>query len=429
MRWALVVGGLALAGGACAHFPLNSPLGPNDSRGGYKFENLNRGVANTNSLLVCLSFSGGGTRAAAFSLGVLRTLRDTRIEGESKRLIDEVDVVSAVSGGAFTAAYFGLYGEERLFRDFEPILQRDFTSELLRRGLLCPYNGIRLLSPWFERSDLAAELYGETIYGKKTYADLQARGRPFVVLNATNLSLGQRFEFTQAEFDLLGSALRDFPVGRAVAASSAFPFLLTPVTLANYGAASLAPDASATAADRVLRDRERARRSVAADRDHHPFVHLVDGGIIDNLGLGYLLDSYRDGFIRDLLNAQEVSTLVFIVVNARNRAPEDMDATACAPGVANVIVSCMGASIDCHTGELARSVGALQTAEEARSGVKVYTIEVNLEDLPDEARRERLLAIGTDYALSPEEIHDVADAGAELLRRSATFGKLVEALK
>lgn len=431
-RWVVVVAALALGSSACAHFPVNRPLGANDRRGGgYRFENLNRSIANTDSLMVCLSFSGGGTRAAAFSLGVLRALRETRIERGSKRLIDEVDVVSAVSGGAFTAAYYGLYGEEKLLSDFEALLARNFTDEILRRGLLCPYNAIRLMSPWFERSDLAAELYGETLFDGKTYADLQARGRPFVVLNATNLSLGERFEFTQDEFDRLGSALVDFPVGRAVAASSAFPFLLTPVTIANHRAPNevgLSTD-DELSTDRTLRARARGHRLVATDKTNHPFVHLADGGVVDNLGVGFLLDSYRGGFLRELVRTHQVSTLVFIVVNAQNRAPERMDLTARAPGVTDVVVSSMNASIDRHSDALARTLEALRDAQDPRTPITLHAIEVNLEDLENEARRERLLAIGTNYGLSAEDVHDVAEAGHELLLRSPAFERLVASLR
>lgn len=426
----ILLGALLLAGTACARFPENRPLRASDARGaGYRFENLGRSVANTNSLLVCLSFSGGGTRAAAFSLGVLRALRDTRIEKGSKRLIDEVDAVSGVSGGAFTAAFYGVYGEQRLLRDFEEVLKRDLTADILWRGLARPWNAIRLMSPWFERSDVAAEVYDDTIFDGCTYANLQARGRPFVVLNATNLAFGERFEFTQDEFDLLGSALVDFPIGRAVAASSAFPFLLTPVTLVNHASERGAPALGAAEGDRRRRARDRARRLLAADKEHHPFVHLVDGGVVDNLGVGFLLDGHRDGFVRRLLDAGEVSTLVFIVVNARNRLSNDMDLTARAPGVTDVVVSSMNAGIDSHTGALARALEELRDAHDPRSAVKVHVIEVNLEDLPNEARRQRLLEIGTNYALTASEVRAVADAGADLLLENPEFRRLVAGLE
>src|SRR5947209_17418810 len=93
---------LALAG--CAHYFVNERLERFEPSRGYRYEALERGAKNTDSLLVCLAFSGGGTRAAALAFGVLEKLRDTEIvwEGEKKRLLDEVDCISGVSGGSFT---------------------------------------------------------------------------------------------------------------------------------------------------------------------------------------------------------------------------------------------------------------------------------------------------------------------------------------
>ena len=71
-------------------------------------------------MFVCLTFSGGGTRAAAFAYGVLTGLRDTPItEGGSRRLLDEVDLISSVSGGSFTAMAYALWGEEAFDGRFE----------------------------------------------------------------------------------------------------------------------------------------------------------------------------------------------------------------------------------------------------------------------------------------------------------------------
>jgi NTE family protein len=71
-------------------------------------------------VFLLLAFSGGGTRAAALSYGVLRELRDTRVvvRGQETRLLDEVDVITSVSGGSFTSAYYGLFGD-RIFEDYE----------------------------------------------------------------------------------------------------------------------------------------------------------------------------------------------------------------------------------------------------------------------------------------------------------------------
>ena len=84
--------------------------------------------ASTGAKPILLAFSGGGTRAAAMSYGVMQELRDTLIDvdGKSVRVLDEVDAISSVSGGSFTAAYYGLY-RDRLFTDYE--------SEFLRQSV------------------------------------------------------------------------------------------------------------------------------------------------------------------------------------------------------------------------------------------------------------------------------------------------------
>jgi predicted acylesterase/phospholipase RssA len=446
---------LALAGASgCAHFPENPPLARYDpGRGGYRFENLKATIANTDSLLVCLSFSGGGTRAAALAFGVMKKLRDTPIEHGEKRLLDEVDVISATSGGSFAAAYYGLHGETRFFSEFEErVLDRDLGMEVFWRGTLCPYNSIRLMSPWFDRSDLAAELYADTIFGDWPFAKLQTAGRPFIVLNATNLALGDRFEFTQDQFDLIGSNLAQVTVARAVAASSAFPFLLTPVTFKNHPCPpgfTLQPSVDAALADAeddqggYRRASERDRRGyfaaqnqkrLVAEKDRHAYIHLADGGIADNLGLGYVIDSYRRGSIHELLRTGAVKTLVVIVVNARNRPPDTMDASPRAPGALDVVTRSATTAIDNGAFELAEVLKDLRdernrTRGNGAPGPAFHLIEVDLEDLADAAQRERLLAVETTFGLEPGVVKDVIAAGGELLDQSFEFRRLLDELR
>ena len=150
------------------------------------------------------------------------------------RLLEEVDVISSVSGGSFTSAYYGLF-RERLFQDFEGVFLRQNIRLSLMYRVLLPWNWIRMLSPYYSRTDVAAEFYNCNIFEDKTFRHLVGDARrPFIILNAANLSLGSVFEFTQRQFDLLQSDLLDVPVARGVAASSAFPGLLAPITLRNY---------------------------------------------------------------------------------------------------------------------------------------------------------------------------------------------------
>lgn len=95
--------------------PANRAIEVIDEQSGYRAlsEARLRGVGEN---VVLLSFSGGGTRAAVLSYGVMQELRDTSIvsNGNRVRLLGEIDTISSVSGGSFTAAYYGVFGE-RLF--------------------------------------------------------------------------------------------------------------------------------------------------------------------------------------------------------------------------------------------------------------------------------------------------------------------------
>lgn len=408
-RRALTLGlSLALFAPACAHYPINPPLDRWDpEKPGYRMANLPATEANTDSVLVCLAFSGGGTRSGAMAYGALRKLANTPIAGGTKSLLDEVDIISSTSGGSFAAAYYGLFGRERFFREFEEkVLWRDVGLETFMRVVYCPYNLARVCSPWFNRSDLAAELYTNTIFGELTYTHLQRRGRPFVVMNATELATGLRFEFTQDRFDELEAGLGLVPISRAVAASAAFPLLLTPVAIWDYSR----PDGTR-------------------------YVHLIDGGIVDNMALGHLIESYRRGAIRELLASGRVKHLVFIVVNAQNRIPEEMVESSEAPGAISVVTLGLVRAIEKQErdaieilSELCRPAGGDDDAA-GKERPEVHLIEVDLEDIRSLERRNELLATPTTFGLEPEVIQELISAGYWLLDGNEALGRLVEALR
>src|SRR4030043_411073 len=131
---------------------------------------LNKGkymgtTGNSENLLFYLTFSGGGTRAAALSYGVLEELRKTEvaIDGKKRRLLDEVDGISSASGGSFTAGYYGLFGD-RIFEDFESKFLKKNIQGALVLGVLNPFNWLKIFSGTFGRSDLSAEYYDKHIF-------------------------------------------------------------------------------------------------------------------------------------------------------------------------------------------------------------------------------------------------------------------------
>ena len=423
---------IALSAG-CAHYFVNAPLERYAPGEGYRYD----ATANTGSLCVCLAFSGGGDRAAALAYGVLEHLRDTQVSrnGEKKRLLDEVDCISAVSGGAFPAAYYALFGD-RLFDDFpRRFFDRDIQGELERKVLR---NSWWLWAAHrYKRSDLAQELYDETIFDRKTYGDLVGR-RPFLILNATDMTNGQDFTFTQDQFDLLGSDLRSFPVARAVAASSAFPFLLSTITVQNHTKREGPPPGfSLPPGIRSALDSEDDDPRLAAWARHQarytdpkgpPYLHLTDGGIADNTGLRALWVAMRrpDGFLRQRIERGGLERLVVIAVNAENDPLRGLGESESAPNVAAVLEKTARISVNNSTYETNRWIqeDPILKAMLARANVGMELIDVSFERLTDERRRETFLGLPTELRLDRAMATDVIAAGREILASSPGFRRL-----
>src|SRR5215470_20127421 len=207
--------GLLMFGGEYVFPTMNEPLPHWNPAYGYRFANLPASISNTDSLFFVASFSGGGARASALSYGVLRELARTPIvwEGYRKRLVDEISIINALSGGSFTAAYYALYGE-RIFHDFEyRFLRKDWESELRSRILRSPSNWFRLWSPYFGRAHIFSEVLDEALFDGATFNDLVSSDqRPIVFIHASDMATLSRFEFNQRQFDLICSDLSKLPL-------------------------------------------------------------------------------------------------------------------------------------------------------------------------------------------------------------------------
>jgi len=250
--------------GGCATRPINPPITKTDPTTGYSFEARQGNIKDKDNLVI-LAFSGGGTRAAAFSYGVLEFLRKTEVvgpKGNKVRLLDSVNIITGVSGGSFTALAYCLYGD-KLFADYEQrFLKRDVQGEIIARTFSPKYWG-NLWSTGWGRSELAAQLYDEILFNGATFGDLNRGHGPLILASATDISTGSRFVFTQRVFDIICSDLDAVPLSRAAAASSAVPVVLSPVTINNYGATCNPPRPAARAIRSLKAEEASATASVA----------------------------------------------------------------------------------------------------------------------------------------------------------------------
>lgn len=338
---------------SCATYPPNTSISKRELDKGYRFDTLAKGN-NSEDLFVILTFSGGGTRAAALSYGVMEKLKATQItwNGEQKSLLDEVDVISSVSGGSFTSAFYGLFRDKLFSRGPEGFEQRFLYRELqteLELMMFNPINWIKLASPTFGRIDLAAEIYNETIFENKSFTDLKDQGLPFLVINSTDMSAGSQFSFIQSQFDFLCSTLSDFKVGRAAAASSDFPVAFTPLQINNYSDECPYPKSKwVTQAERDGKFSANPGRYQRAETQwgyrnivKRPYIHLLDGGIADNIGLRGPLASMTSNDISwslvNKINNGKIKKLVVIVVDAKTAPILTYDKSPSPPNVFKVL--------------------------------------------------------------------------------------------
>ena len=364
LPWLLVVA-LATLGG-CATRPVNPPLPEYQSTDPLAFRSAASVDRNPDNLVI-LAFSGGGTRAAAFSYGVLETLRRTEIvreDGRTVRLLDQIDAITGVSGGSFTALAYGLYGE-KLFDIYEKdFLKRNIQGELIGRTLN-PLNWGSLVSSGWGRSELAADLYDEVLFHGATFDDLRKAGGPLIAVSATDISTGSRLVFIPQNFNVLCAELGPIRLSRAAAASSAVPVVLSAVTINNYGGSCgyRIPPELARFATEADPPRPAARMlgrinelQEFNDGAANPYLHLVDGGISDNLGLRSVLDLVQS--LEALHEAgiptplDHVRRIVVIVVNSLSEPTTDWNKREEPPGLLDTLIQASGVPIDRYSGEL-----------------------------------------------------------------------------
>ena len=121
-----------------------------------------------------------------------------------------------------------------------------------------------------------------------------------ILASATDISTGARFVYNQGFFDVICSDLNKVKLSRAAASSSAVPVVLSSITLNNYGGScsmNIPPWAKPFIdSPNPPRPAARAIRSLKStqsfgDGVHRPYLHLVDGGVADNVGMRGVLDA------------------------------------------------------------------------------------------------------------------------------------------
>jgi NTE family protein len=443
----------AVALGGCAtiqNAPINIPLATADASPVEASRDI---PTNGDDLVVGLAFSGGGTRAAAFSYGVLSEFDRTET-GRARRnvpLFDRIDYVSGVSGGAVIAAYFGLKGraalsdfrERFLLRDAEESLRTPFTPVSIIRAYEGGVNDAQQFPQWLDKN----------LFGGATFKELDAAHRPRVLINASDVYNRTPFVFNDATFKGICSDLNSYPIASAVAASAAMPVVFAPIVLTSYAnrcRASIPNWITAAqnnaSAPPLLKELASA---IARYRDGSvPYIKLLDGGLVDNYGLsGFTIARLSAETPYGPLTAQQaikVRRVLFLVVDAGRGPSGDWAQSAEGPTAPEIVRAAADTAIDSSArasftafdqtmsewrNSLVRWRCALSQTErqnyEAAArwnchDLKFFVGRVNFEQL-GALRAVELNSIPTRFRLSPENVEMLIAAGQDALRTNQTF--------
>ncbi len=458
-RWMLasvMAAGLSACAGSVLNDPINQPIAHVSEQEGWPL-----GPDQFGATVVGVAFSGGGMRASAFSYGVLSELDryEMTTERGPTRMTDMIDLITGVSGGSVTAAYFGLKGREGL-----PAFRSRFLERNAEQGFdtdISLANVVRIVEDGGvnDRSKFPRWL-DENLFDGATYADLFARKRPLVWIAASDIYSRVPFVFEPITFNILCSDLSKVRLSEAVAASAAVPGLFIPMNVENFGARCgghvpqwyqrgvADPNAPAT-----LRASAAAVERYRADPERYRYVKLLDGGLTDNFGIHSLAiaRTNRDRPYMPMTAEQavRVKRFLFMVVDAGRDPAGNWPRNLASPSGLELAGVVTDAAIDSGVykgydyfttimrdwqADLRRWRCSLSSAEVLRlrgtldgwnCAELTFTVgRVSFEDAGPELK-EQLDKVPTRFKLDPQTLETVISAGETALRNNAVFRSFI----
>ena len=440
--------------GGCATVQINSEITQTEDL----FENMREGIkspSRSEELLLILTFSGGGTRAAAMSYGVLEALSKVKLPGQPSQnttnkkhtLLDEVDIISSVSGGSFTSSYFGLYGN-RIFDDYKDrFLYRNVQSELLWK-LFWPGTWPKFLKKGYGRSNLAADHYDKILFEGATFEDLYKQKGAVTLIQSTDMVDGYIFTFSPYFFNIICSDLEKFPVSYAVAASSSFPGAFNGITLRNYaGQCGFEKNPNI---DEILKSKETmnnsyvfaAREATYHDNQTKQFIHLFDGGVSDNLGLAGpsvpIMVLKEKGYRMEDIGLEHTRKVVFIIVNSQVSGSKQFDplnfkqnTPTTKQSISAAITTMMNNAnfekLYIFNKHLQETLDWKRPDGKSQQ-INFYTIHLSFDSIADDQERQFFENIPTTLSLKKETVDRVVEVAGTLLFETEEFQMLVKDL-
>ena len=187
------------------------------------------------------------------------------------------------------------------------------------------------------------------------------------------------------------------------------------------------------------------------DSQEKPYIHLVDGGVADNLGLRAILDRViLKGSVWETIKGthmEEVHKIVFILVNAETQPDTKWDRSERIPSIGAMMSSYSSIAIERYNEEtialLKESVKswadeiraqrckgeAVSTAPGSCGDIQFYVVQVRFDALTDETERMYFKRLPTAFKLPPEQVDELRDVAHRLLVNSEEYQRFLSSLK
>jgi NTE family protein len=184
------------------------------------------------------------------------------------------------------------------------------------------------------------------------------------------------------------------------------------------------------------------------DPERTKFVHLLDGGISDNLALrgvvngGIALDDTSDAFRRVALKARRILVLS---VDGQSAPDPSLSKQRVVTGLSRIFGAVSGTQIDAYNFEtlvltdselrnLVESVRKVRCAQERViegyncDDVRGALVHISLASIPDPQERQRLQAIPTGLTIPDEDVDLLVSSGEQLVQQNDTIRRLISDL-
>lgn len=415
--------------------------------------------------VILMTFSGGGSRAAALAAAVLKDMAATTyaVASGSHTLTSDIKLISSVSGGSVTAAWFGLnrdaqHPDGNISKLREQFLSQDNMADL-EWTAADPVTWLKLAFTPYTRIEAVEDLFDRTLFANATMGDINQPGRPIVLMNTTDIGGGEAFALSPARMDDICSDFGALKVSTAVAASAAFPILLSPVSFLDYSSGCAGHLRSGEWARHDLSNPNTVHLNLERYRDarytndlrhgENPFriidhLYFLDGGLADNIGIKSLRSAIMEPYDAGLLaaiNDGKIKKLVVVVVNARSDPPNALYQQTTTPGLVDAISAVTSIPLDANTANaqtgltqlLTEIAGAAADDQGKYRGMQVYGVTIDFDQLPSDTPDHRQLRdsvkdIPTSWTLSATQLRAIDTAANMLLWSDPCYAALVHDL-